>query len=64
MKMCLQFGVDELSIHGDLKATAVRRYEGDRFYVRLELLQKFSCQTDSSRSVVSDSTVDQFDFKH
>ena len=62
MAVSRQLGVQQLPIHTELEAPSIRRYQGDRFDLRLKLLEQFSCQTDSPIGVVSDRTIDQVYF--
>ena len=57
-----QLGIQQLPVHRELEATAIRRHQGDRFDVQLKFLEQLGCQTDSTIGVVSDRTVDQVNF--
>src|SRR4030042_611992 len=64
MAMRLQLGIQHLPIDRKFEAPSIRWNQGDRFDIRLELLEQFGCQTDSTIGVVSDCTIDQIDFQH
>jgi hypothetical protein len=54
-----QLGIQQLPIHRELKAPAIRWHQGDRFDIRLKLLEQLGCQTDSTIGVVSNRTINQ-----
>jgi hypothetical protein len=62
MSMGCQLGIQQLPIDGKLKSTTIGWHQGDRFDIRLEFLEQFSCQTDSPIGVVSDCTINQVNF--
>jgi hypothetical protein len=61
MSMQLMLGEDQLAIDRELKLSAIRGNQGDRFNFWLKLAQQLSYQTGSPVCIVSNRTVDQFD---
>ncbi len=55
----LELGKEQLVIHRELEAAAIRGHQGDRLNIGLELVNQLSYQTGSTIGVVSDRTVDQ-----
>jgi hypothetical protein len=53
----LQFGIDQLLIHRDLKPPPAGGDQRERFDLRLKIVQQLNCQTGSPFGVVSDRTI-------
>lgn len=64
MAVGFQLGIHQFPINRKLIAPTIGWHQGDRFDVRLKLLEQFGCQTDSTIGVVSDCTVDQIELHH
>ena len=64
MTFRLQFGIDKLSVHSDLKAAPLRRDQRYGFDQMLELLEQVICQANGPVGIVSDSAINDFDPEH
>jgi hypothetical protein len=64
MTFGLKFGIDQRSVHTDLEAASIRGNEGERFNQMLKLPEQVLFQAHGPVGVVSNRTVDDFDFKH
>lgn len=64
MAVCLQLGIQQLSIDSHFKPPTLRRHECDRFDHVLIVFQQLICQAHGPTGIVSDRAVNDFDFQH
>jgi len=55
---CLEFGVNQLIVHGDLVSASLGRDESNTLNFRLEVIEQFVCQAHGLVGEVSDCAID------
>ena len=63
MAVRLQLGEHQLPVDGEFETPAIRWHQGDRFNIRLKLIDQLGYQTGSPVGVVSDCTVDEIELQ-
>jgi hypothetical protein len=60
----LEFGVNKLPVHTDLKAAAIGWNESEAFDLRFKILEQLVSQAHGPAGIVSNRTIDDLDLHH